>query len=169
MENQEEHQNDFLKAYDLYSDAIFRYCFFRLGDREKALELTQDTFMKTWKYMIDSGNISNIRAFLYRIAGNIVIDEYRKRRPQDSLEVLLEESGFEPASDDYEHIVDQLDGERAILLLSQIPELYKEVLYMKYVDNLTLSEIGDITGEEENTIAVRIHRGIAKLNKIVLP
>ena len=156
----------FLESYQAYSDAIFRYCFSRLGDREMALDLTQDTFMKTWKFVSSGGTVSNMRAFLYKITGNLVIDEYRKRRNPESLDVLLEESGFEPSSEDHERMIERLDGRDAMVILSKIPEPYKESLVLRFVQGLSLSEISEVIGENQNTIAVRIHRGIAKLNTI---
>ena len=169
MKEAEKQKEMFLKSYKDHSDAIFRYCLFRVSDREEALDLTQEVFMKVWSYVSKGENILNIKAFLYKTASNLVIDQYRRRKPNHSLEIMYEESGFEPASDDYDRIIDRLDGSKAILLLSKIPESYREVLFMRYVQELSLAEIGDITGEEENTIAVRVHRGIAKLEEIFNP
>ncbi len=156
----------FQKAYQDHSDAIFRYCLFKISDYEKALDLTQDTFMKTWHYMEGGGEIGNIRAFLYKTAGNLVIDEYRRRKQDESLDTLTEETGFEPVVDDTERTMEHLDGLKAVELISKLPESYGEVIFMRYVQELTLHEISEILGETENTIAVRIHRGIGKLQKI---
>jgi RNA polymerase sigma-70 factor, ECF subfamily len=157
----------FLEGYEAYSDAIFRYVYSRIGDRERALEITQDVFLKEWKFLSEGGEIQNMRAFLYKLAGNMVIDEYRKRRPQDSLDLMNEEIGFEPSTeDDFEKTVTLLDGEKALILISKIPEPYKEALSMRFLENLTLSEMCEITGERENTLSVRIHRGLSKLEKI---
>ncbi len=164
MDTQQNHPHEaFLRAYEAESDGIFRYCFFRIGDREKALDMTQEAFMKTWKFIHEGGTVSNIRAFLYKMVSNMVIDEYRRRKPQSSLDTLLEESGFEPSVDEYESMVNQIDGEKALKLLSELKDPYRDALHMRFVQDLSLSEISEITGESQNTIAVRIHRGIAKL------
>lgn len=159
-------KDEFLEAFRAHSDALFRYCFFKIGDREKALDLTQDAFMKTWNYLSEGNDIQNMRAFLYRTASNLVIDEYRRRKPQFSLETLQEETGFEPSSGGVESIVNSLDGAQAIELMKFLPEPYGEVLLMRFVDELSLTEISVITGQSENTIAVQVHRGIAKLKKL---
>lgn len=95
-----------------------------------------------------------------------MIDHYRKRKPESSLDILEEDSGFEPGVDETQSMMDKIDGEEALKLLDRLPEIYKEVIFMKYVEELTLSEISEIVGETENTIAVRIHRGIGKLRKL---
>ncbi|MBA3732952.1 RNA polymerase sigma factor [Patescibacteria group bacterium] len=167
MKNKENHPKDaFVGAFDLHSNAIFRYCLYRIGDREKALDMSQDTFMKAWKFISLGGSVENMKAFLYKIATNLIIDEYRRRKSPESLDNLLEEKGFEPSIDEYEHMINRLDAEQALAMLSQIPEPYKQALGMRFVEDLSLKEISEITGESENTIAVRIHRGLAKLVKI---
>ena len=95
----------------------------------------------------------------------MIIDEYRKRKPNDSLETLQEE-GFEPSFDDTDRWMNVMDGTEALKLISQIPTPYGEAVFMRYVQELSLGEIADITGETENTIAVRIHRGLNKLRSL---
>ena len=70
----------FLEAYDQYSDAIFRYCYYRVYDREKAKDCVQEAYCRTWKYMESGKEIENLRALLYRIATNIIIDDSRKKK-----------------------------------------------------------------------------------------
>jgi len=81
-------EEDFATAYDLYADAIFRHCYFRVNDREKAVDLMQETFMKTWEYLASGKKVTNLRAFLYRSANNLIVDQARraKLRQEDSLE-----------------------------------------------------------------------------------
>ena len=87
-------EQKFLKAYDEYSDAIFRHCYFRVSDREKAKDLTQDTFTKTWEYVLKNGEVTDLRAFLYKVANNLIIDTYRKKK-EDSLDDMMENSSFD--------------------------------------------------------------------------
>ncbi len=61
----------FMEAYQSHSDSIFRFILFKIDNRERALDLTQETFMKTWVNLSKSGGIQNIRAFLYKVAGNL--------------------------------------------------------------------------------------------------
>jgi RNA polymerase sigma-70 factor (ECF subfamily) len=76
------------------------------------------------------------------------------------------EDGFEPASDTHDAFIDQLDGERALLLVKQLPDAYRDVVFMRYVDELSLEEISEITGESKNAVTVRVHRGIKKLQAL---
>src|SRR3990167_2086258 len=81
----------FSDAYERYSDELFRHCSLRLSDRERALELTQECFLKTWPYIERGEKGEELRAFLYRTLNNLIIDEYRRKKPH-SLEAMLEGS-----------------------------------------------------------------------------
>lgn len=161
-------EKTFVDTYNTHSDQIFRFIFFKLNDREKALDFTQETFMKTWVYISKNGEIENTQAFLYKVAGNLVIDEYRKKGRVNvkSLDELAED-GFEPSEGGEDTLIDKIDQKQALLLIKRLPEVYSEVLFMRYVEELGISEIAKLTGQSVNVISVRINRGIKKLKEII--
>ena len=60
-------QHTFEEAFEAYSDELFRHASIRLSDRERAMELTQETFMKVWVYaQKGTADIKQLRPFLYR-------------------------------------------------------------------------------------------------------
>ncbi|MEK7635364.1 MAG: RNA polymerase sigma factor [Patescibacteria group bacterium] len=160
----------FLRSYNLYSDEIFRFVVFKLSDREKAKDILQDVFMRTWMYISKNGKIDNIRAFLYKAAGNAVIDEYRRKDRRDnkldSLETMAED-GYDPGFDDTDSLIEKLDGEAAMKLIRELPEIYAEVLFLRYSENKDISEIAELTDRSNNTVSVQINRGIKQLKTII--
>lgn len=156
----------FLVAYNEYSDAIFRHCFYRVSSRERAKELTQETFMRTWKYIADGNEIGNIRAFLYRVTNNLIIDEYRKKK-EFSLDAMMEEGAEAGGVEETGRIRDRIDGKITLGLLSKIETKYREALVMRYIDDLSPEEISKITHETPNTISVHIHRGLKQVRKLL--
>jgi RNA polymerase sigma-70 factor, ECF subfamily len=155
----------FLSAYEEHADALYRYCFFKINDADLAKDLLQDTFTKTWQYIASGKKIDNVKAFLYRSVNNQIIDEYRKKK-HASLDAMSEESGFDPEYTGESSYFERLDGERAIKLLVHLPHAYRDAIFMRYVEGLTLSEIAEVLEESENTISVRIHRGIKQLREL---
>lgn len=156
----------FLQAYDQYADAIFRHCYFRVFNRERAKELSQECFTRTWQYLADGGTIENIRAFLYRIANNLVIDESRKKKEQ-SLEDL-QEAGFDAASDSFaENVHRVMEVEQLRHVLQELEPMYREVVTLRYVDGLGPKEIAAMLGESENVVSVRLHRGVKKVKELM--
>ncbi len=130
-----------------------------------AKDLVQETFTKTWAYLAKGAVIENMRAFFYRTLGNLIIDEYRKKK-SISLDAMTEYSGFEPVFHDQENLENKIDGRIAIDMLKDISEGYREVIFMRYVEDMTLTEIAAITGESENAIAVKVHRGLKKMKEL---
>lgn len=151
----------FTEAYEAYADAIFRHCYFRVFNRDRAKELMQETFMKTWEYLSKGEKVDNIRAFLYKVANNLVIDEIRKKK-EVSLDTLME-TGYEPGFDGSSEMKSKVDQWKVLSTFHKIEKSYREVLIMRHVDGLSPSEIAEVTGESPNVISVRLHRGLQQL------
>lgn len=121
----------------------------------------QSTFIKTWGYLVKGGKIDLMRAFLYHILNDLIVDEYRKRKTT-SLDVLAEK-GFEPSIDYSRRLFNILDGKAALLLINQLPEKYQKIMNMRYVQDLSLKEMSTTTKQTKETIAVQLFRGLEKL------
>lgn len=148
-------------AHRDYEKGLIIHAFFKIRDRAIGEDLVQDTFMKTWLYLIKGGKIDTMKAFLYHILNHLIIDEYRRHKPI-SLDLLMEK-GVGPSTDNSARIFNILDGKAAILLIQGLPEKYRTIMHMRFVQNLSLKEISLITGRSKNTVAVQIHRGLEKL------
>ena len=148
-------------AHHDYEKGMNARAFYKVGNHALGEDLVQDTFMKTWSYLVRGGKIDVMKAFLYHILNNLIVDEYRKRKTT-SLDVLIKK-GFEPGKDHQERLVNILDGKTALLLIARLPERYRKVMRMKFVQDLSLKEMSLITGQSKNTMAVQVHRGLEKL------
>ncbi len=158
-------EEEFLKVYDENADGIFRHCYFRMNDRERARELMQEAFLKTWIYISKGGEIENLKAFLYKVANNLVIDEFKKRK-----ELKLEEMAMRKISDGSdlrERSHTNIETEEAIKIINGLGTKYQKIVIMKYIDDLSIKEIADILGKTENNISVRLHRALNQLKKIM--
>ena len=169
-DNPQDHEARFLNAFEEYNTALFRHATLRISNREKAVDLVHDTYTKVWSYIRDGYEIENFRPFLYKVLNNLIIDEYRKKK-EASLDALLEidgvdEGSFEELSESsVESLAATIDGQKAFALLDQMPVQYKEVIIMRFVDQLGPREISELTEESENVISVRIHRGLRLLRE----
>jgi len=151
-------------AYKDFKDGLQAFAFHKTHDHALGQNLLQDTFMKTWAYMVSGGEIHLMRPFLYHILENLIVDQYRKKKTL-SLDLLLGQ-GFEPATGSTEEVIVQLDGKAAQLLIKKLPEPYRKVLSMKYIDGFSIEEMAKINGVSRNTITVQAHRGMQKLRKL---
>lgn len=160
---------DMAKAHNDHESTLLRRAFFKTSNTELSQDLVQTTFLKTFAYLQRGGKVDLMRSFLNHILGDLIIDEYRKNKTS-SLDVLLEK-GFEPGSDgsdEYLRNINILDGKDAILLISQLPQKYEQVIRLRYINGLSLKEMALITGQSENTVAVQAHRGLQKLRKLYI-
>ena len=162
-------QQEFLEAYDQYADAIFRHCALRLGDREDGKDLMQETFIHAWEATVGGLAIRNMRAYLYRIANNLIIDmaRRRKRRPTSSLEELMEE-GFNPPSHEKGPVA-AFEESFVLETLQNLEEPYRTAVILRFVDDLPPREIAQLLNVSPNVISVRVNRGIEKLQSLVDP
>ena len=155
-------------AHHDYATGLNLRAFFKINDHAKGEDMVQETFMKTWSYLVKGGKIDTMKAFLYHILNNLIIDEYRKHKTS-SLDSMLEK-GFEPKTgDDSGNLINILDGRAALILIARLPEKYQKVMRMKYVQDLTLAEMSLLTGMTKNALGVRLHRGIEKLKILYEP
>lgn len=170
-------QTAFTKVYEEHADTLFRHCYFRLSNRERALELTQEAFMKTWDTIAQGKEIESTRAFLFRVLNNLIIDEYRKKK-SSSLDALLEKEGVSEGSfddlrtggleEEMEKVELSFQSEELQVALKELPDNYRSVVVMRFVDELRPKEIAEVLGETENAISVRINRGVKKLEELLL-
>ena len=155
----------FLEAYDEHADALFRHCLIRVRDRDIAKDLVQEAFSRTWLYLSEGKKIEHIRAFLYRVANNLIVDGSRRKK-SSSLDSMMEEDGFEVKDESLTDPGDIADARGAMKLLSSLDEIYRVAISMRFIDGLSPKEIAVALSVSENVVSVRIHRGIDKLKKI---
>jgi RNA polymerase sigma-70 factor (ECF subfamily) len=160
----------FLKAFEDYSDALFRHASIRISDRERSIDLVHDTFTKVWSYVRAGHRIESYRSFLYKVLNNLIIDEYRKHK-EVSLDALLAQEGVDEGSfpelseSTTEALAATIDGQRAFALLGDLPDEYREVIIFRFVDGLGPREISDLIEESENVVSVRLHRALKLLRR----
>ncbi len=161
-------QEQFVAYYDEYSDRIYRYCYFRVYDSEKAKDLVQEVFLRTWQYIAKGEEIQNIQAFLYRVALNSIINDSRKKKPVSLND--LQDAGFDPASDSYKRFPNAIDGRSIVAALDKLlDDKHRDVVILRYINDLDPKEIAQVTGDSVNVISVRLHRALKQLRAILPP
>ena len=125
-------EKEFLDAYHQHADAIYRHCYFRVYNKDLAQDLTQETFIKTWKYIAEGKEIKNIKAFLYRVAVNLVIDNSRKKTTLVLDDVKEKEVSVRLYSMESK-LIDSLEAKEITGLLDQLDEKYRQVISLRYI------------------------------------
>ena len=136
-----------------YYDKIYRYCYYKVGNKTLAEDLTQETFLKYLKT-----TCTQPEHYLYTIAKNLCIDEYRKPKVAS-----LEEDLTEPADEGFEKNL--LDREAVSDALSRLSDEDRELMILRFVNEEPFSEICKITGLSRFAIHRRISAAKAELVK----
>lgn len=154
----------FLAAYDEHADALFRHCLLRVRDRDAAKDLVQESFSRAWLYLAEGKQIEHMRAFLYRVANNLIVDRARRKK-SSSLDALMDDDGYEPRDESIREPLDSPALKRALAILHEMDDIYRTVITMRFLDDMSHKEIARSLGLSENVVSVRIHRGIERLRK----
>jgi RNA polymerase sigma-70 factor, ECF subfamily len=155
-------QEAFGDLYEKYLDAIFRYIYYRVNNHHEAEDLTETVFLKAWE-ALGSYRLSSVpfKAWLYRIAHNLVVDLYRTHKVEAPLDGQM---GF---SDDGQNPEEQVVWlERTELLMSamdQLEEDHQQVLALRFINELSHAETAYIMNRSEGAVRVLQHRALNAL------
>jgi len=162
-------QEKFTKLYDTEADPLFRYCFMRISNRERAVDMVQEIFVEIWKTLQRGEVIKYERAYLFTLAHNRIIDWYRKKK-SESLDALLEnEDTAQPfdRADEHAHtdIILSSEAKEVLKAIETLEPTYRDVLYLRFAEDLSPKEIAAIVGATANAVSIRINRGLEKLRE----
>ncbi|MDO8574276.1 MAG: sigma-70 family RNA polymerase sigma factor [bacterium] len=158
-------ENQFLKAYDAYSESIYRHCFFRVWRKGRAEELLQETFLRLWTYLIKGNKVENIRALLYKIANNLIIDESRKKKEESLDQILENPERLEPKSNDHQDIEKNILIQEVLGQIQVLEDEDRNLLIMRFIDDLDPRDIAEILNISANNVSVKINRALKNLKE----
>ena len=144
---------------DEWQEQLFRYAFFRLGNRSDAEDVVQDAFLKIASITTP---IANPKAYLFRIVANGCIDLMRHN---SRLKPLEERISTPSQSEDMEA---EEEFQRIARLLAKLPEAQSEVIRLHIHAGLKFTEIAELTEEPVTTIKGRFTSGIEKLKQLFI-
>lgn len=161
-------RRSFGKFYELYLNEIYRYIYFRIYNHDEAEDLTTKVFLEAWESLIKKPRgqrIENIRAWIYRIAHNKVIDYHRTSKihvsiednPDRNLQVAGPESEVEAL------FISQKLAEG----VRQLPANYQQVIILRFINQLSHAEVAAIMQIKESHVRVLQHRALLLVREIM--
>jgi RNA polymerase sigma-70 factor (ECF subfamily) len=165
-------QEAFLKAYDLYSNQLFRFIYFKINNREEAQDLTSAVFLKAWNYLQTSEDVEEktLGALFYKIARNAIIDYYRANFKTSNysiddpeLKIDLPDRKSDPANQTETILI----SEKVQKKLQLLKDEYREIILLKYTEELSTSEIAKITGKTRGNVRITSYRALKALKELM--
>jgi len=162
----------FVKVYDLYIDSIYRFVYFKIGHTEEAQDLTSLIFLKAWNYVQEGklGNYGSLKPLLYKIARNAVIDHYRKSSP--TIEINIDDENIKlDLPDEKEDIIKKMeiasDMEIVQNKFKELKDEYREVIILRFIDELSVGEIAEILDKPKGNVRVLVFRALKSLRDLL--
>lgn len=166
-------QNAYADIVNLYQHKLYQVCYRMLGNKQEAEDITQEAFIRAYINLHSYDQKRKFSTWIYRIATNLCIDRIRKKKPDYYLDA--EVAGTEGldmysqiSTDERlpEEVVEQMElQDRIQYEISRLPDKYRSVIVLKYIEELPLQEISEILDMPLGTVKTRIHRGREALRK----
>lgn len=154
------------QLYREYRDGVHRYLAMKLPGTEVD-EMASEVFLRGWEYMT-ANMVEFPRALFHKIGGNLIAAYYqqRARRPQEALTEEMEETL--PVKGSFVADIEAAEGFKDLLQkLDQLKEEYREVLVLKYIDELSMEEIAVQLGKTTNNVRVILFRAREAIKKLL--
>ncbi|HHW36486.1 MAG TPA: RNA polymerase sigma factor SigW [Bacillales bacterium] len=166
-------QNAFAEIVELFKDKVYQLCYRMVGNAHDAEDIAQEAFIRAFVNINSYDTNRKFSAWLYRIATNLSIDRLRKKKPDYFLDAEIEGtegltmySQIPTGELQPDEMVENLEFQEWIQQgINELPVMYRSVIVLKYIEELSLKEIGDILDLPIGTVKTRIHRGREALRK----
>lgn len=165
-------KKNFEQIYYEFIDSLYRFAYFRISDADKATDVVQDIFIKYFAYLqklrdTNTKKDLNHRAFLFQSLRNAIIDQYRLKKTY-SLDALIADEGYDIHSDEdvSSRTETEMDFKALTKHILRLKPEQQEMLYMRYFEGLSVTEIAMALNERENTVSVKLHRITEQLKKV---
>lgn len=145
-----------------HQDRVYRLLLKLAGDRETALDLTQETFLKAFGALARFREGAALAPWLLRIANNCFLDHVRARRP-DSLEAL---ERWEPSEED--PALTRIEASDSLAVaLGQLPIPWRQAVLLRHLDDMTYEQIAQVLDVPLGTAKTWLFRGREKLKDLL--
>jgi RNA polymerase sigma-70 factor (ECF subfamily) len=151
--------------YNTHCNELFGFCVSKVRNREEAIDIVQDAFVKLWSMLQKGEQIAHPRGLLFTIVRNKIIDEYRSVTVQRVFP--LSDELLNSLSTSSQEIVDESDLKTILRMINTLPESSREVLLYRYVDDMNVQDIADLLEIPANTVSQRIKRAMAATKKLL--
>ena len=152
----------FGELYSIYIAPIYRYVFYQVKDKMTAEDITEEVFVKAWRAIGScKGRGQTFSPWLYRIAHNHLIDDFRRRRKQLSIEVEMVVKVSTPELE----VEGGLERQELLGVITCLPQNQRQVIILKFIEGLDNREIGQIMGKSQGAIRILQMRALATLRR----
>ncbi|HHY58857.1 MAG TPA: sigma-70 family RNA polymerase sigma factor [Chloroflexi bacterium] len=156
------------ELYDRYEAKIYAYIYRRTGDEALAEDFTAQVFLRMLESIRDQKAWhSSFSGWLYRIAHNLVIDHYRRKGRQGTVDI---DEAAPTASEEHDPevtVAQTLDAERLRAAIRRLTDEQAEVVSLRFLEGYSISEVATMMNRTEGAIKALQYRAVATLRNLL--
>ena len=155
------------RMYEAYSEAIYQFIYFLVGDEELAKDLTQETFVKALRSIAKFRGDANEKTWLTKIARNVVYDHFRRKKVLKFIPFLQEHEQIDFTYAPEQWLEAKNDQFQLYEALGKLPHHYREALVLRKIEGFSIKESATILGWNEAKVRNSTERGLKKLQQLL--
>lgn len=151
----------FAELYARYSSRVYAYCRRFLGNKDDARDIFQETFVRFFQSVNEDRVMTNVPAFLLKIARNLCVNFKRKNKETVSFEEYMYVNQNKNDQDELLKLIK--------MALDFLPDEYKDLFILREYEGFSYNEISELTGLSLSTVKIRLFRAKQKIREILQP
>lgn len=169
--------NNTIEAYEIlvkkFKDPLVNFVYKFVGDKDVSIDIVQDTMIKFYLNKDSYKSFAKFSTWIYTIAGNLAKNELKRQKRRkilsfsnndDEKQLQIEDKSFVQPDREADSLV---KGEIVKKALLKVREVYREVVVLRDIQELSYDEIAEVTGLTIGTVKSRINRGRSQLQKLL--
>lgn len=173
----EGNEKAFSQLVSIYEDSVFNMAMYITQNREDALDVSQEVFLKLWRTLESFRGECSIKSYLMKLTKNTALDMKRRNSYRQTISLTTENDEGEASQLDIADTSADANPQEAYIrreriekvrrAISELDEEYRQVIVMREMNGMSYREISDALGINEGTVKSRINRARAALKKIL--
>lgn len=154
--------------YDTYHQPLYRYVYRQVGSVEAAQDLTAEVFQRFLQALKKgNGPTQQLKAWLYRVAHNTVVDYFRRQQYRDDLP--LDEQRLQSYEDPVSIAETHIEAERVRTALNKLTPEQRQVISLKFFAGMSNQEVAEVMAKPVGAVKALQHRALASLRHRLIP
>ena len=173
----EGNEKAFSQLVSIYEDSVFNMAMYITKNREDALDVSQEVFLKLWRTLESFRGECSIKSYLMKLTKNAALDLKRRNSYRQTVSLTMENYEGESSQLDIADTSEDANPQEAYLrreriekvrrAISELDEEHRQVIVMREMNGMSYREISDALGINEGTVKSRINRARSALKKIL--
>lgn len=162
--------HSFKKIHQALFSSLYRYAYNILEEEDQSKDVLQEVFIKLWEQRHRLGPIQNVKVYFFKVTRSIALKHLQKNNKY----IFVDVEDHDDAEQVYSHEdwlirleCQKQQNNQLSAALNELPQRQREMLYLKYYDDLEYQQIAELTGIKYQSVVNHVHRAILQLRDVL--